>query len=409
MLKEDDSNCSDCVVGTGNSMTTDATPFNLGWQDNKVQMLYKAGELSAAGILPGDITKLGLEVVTKYSNASINNFQIAVGKTNAESLNAAIGFLTNISPVFGPITYTTVKGENLFTLDVPFSWDGTSNILVDICFDNDVDNFPDIVRSTITGFVSVLRAFASSNGCNLAVNDEFMDRPDMHFVQEKNDLLSLAEITWTDPLTSHASGATATVQPNQTTNYLVKVDVDGCIVSDSITVQTHPLPMVSLGPDIGFFAGETVQLNATGDFTSFNWLTSEGLSDLNSTNPIYNLAKDAVHIIDVSNTYNCYNSDTIKLNFGGCKGIEMASAFSPNSDGINDELKPVLLDELIQFLSLKIFNRYGQTVFFSEDVNGIWTGEYKGKAQEIGVYSYTISYTCQNESQQKKGSITLIR
>ncbi|MCC7223598.1 MAG: gliding motility-associated C-terminal domain-containing protein [Chitinophagales bacterium] len=85
------------------------------------------------------------------------------------------------------------------------------------------------------------------------------------------------------------------------------------------------------------------------------------------------------------------------------------NAFSPNHDGVNDELRVIGLG--ISTMNLKIFNRWGQIVFSSDTQNVGWDGTYKGRMQEIGVYVYVLTYTTAdqpNVSQQKKGNITLL-
>ncbi|MFA5195811.1 MAG: gliding motility-associated C-terminal domain-containing protein, partial [Bacteroidales bacterium] len=61
-------------------------------------------------------------------------------------------------------------------------------------------------------------------------------------------------------------------------------------------------------------------------------------------------------------------------------------------------------------LSLVVFDRWGEKVFDTGNVNGEWDGTYKGKDMPNGVYSYYVVAKMQDDSQiKKKGNVTLER
>ncbi len=403
--------CEDCEVGEGNAETIDASPFNLIWEDAKIQMLFKAEELAEAKVQSGAINQLVLTVTEKSSTIDLSNFQIAMANTNANALNSILGFLDNTQNVFGPSTYTAQLGENVFLLDVPFIWDGNSNLVVEMCFDNEdgIWGAPDKVISTNTNFVSVLKGDTDGvSNCNLVGDEELTVRPDIQFLSNlSNNNLPMLGINWLNA--ANANNSTITVMPNNTAYYVVEVGSVKCSRTDSVQVFTHPQPSISLGEDVQVYAGETVQLTAEGNFTNFEWLTTQGLSDVNITNPIYALNQSTQLIIAVSNELNCINSDTLQITFEGCRAIEVPSAFSPNGDGINDKLQAIQLDDYTIFKQLIIANRYGELVFETNNLTIFWDGTFRGKKQPIGVFSYWLSYTCEDKLEQKSGTITLIR
>ncbi|MGB3076242.1 MAG: gliding motility-associated C-terminal domain-containing protein, partial [Chitinophagales bacterium] len=60
--------------------------------------------------------------------------------------------------------------------------------------------------------------------------------------------------------------------------------------------------------------------------------------------------------------------------------------------------------------SCKVFNRWGQMLFFTNDVTEGWKGDYKGVPEEMGTYVYLISATyLDGNSETRKGNVTLIR
>jgi gliding motility-associated-like protein len=90
--------------------------------------------------------------------------------------------------------------------------------------------------------------------------------------------------------------------------------------------------------------------------------------------------------------------------------IEIPTAFSPNYDGVNDIyriLKTLNIQEIDFF---KIFNRWGQVVFETNDIRQGWDGTVYGEPQDMGVYAYIIkALNRDGETIVKDGSVTLVR
>ncbi|MDQ3681727.1 MAG: T9SS type A sorting domain-containing protein [Bacteroidota bacterium] len=116
--------------------TTAGQPFDAKLQSKRNQMLYRASELSALGITAGIINSVAFNI-NKSSIRPYQNLQIKMGTTLVNNLVEA-GIRTEIttSTVKSLASYATVNGFNTFILDVPFAWDGRSNIVIEICYDN---------------------------------------------------------------------------------------------------------------------------------------------------------------------------------------------------------------------------------------------------------------------------------
>ncbi len=72
--------------------------------------------------------------------------------------------------------------------------------------------------------------------------------------------------------------------------------------------------------------------------------------------------------------------------------VLMPTAFSPNNDGVNDYLQPVQAS-FIETIRLSIYNRWGKTVFYSEENSPKWNGFHQFVLQEVGTYIYVYEYT----------------
>jgi gliding motility-associated-like protein len=90
--------------------------------------------------------------------------------------------------------------------------------------------------------------------------------------------------------------------------------------------------------------------------------------------------------------------------------IAVPTAFTPNADGLNDYLYPLnaLKADNLEF---RVYNRYGQQVFYTNDWTRKWDGRIGGREQPAGVYAWLLSYTHQDTGEKifRRGTTVLIR
>lgn len=88
--------------------------------------------------------------------------------------------------------------------------------------------------------------------------------------------------------------------------------------------------------------------------------------------------------------------------------VLIPNVFSPNGDGYNDMLG--VYGKRISEIQFIIYDRWGEKVYESNDVNGEWDGTYRGKPMNIGVFVYSVKGKFKNgETFDKKGNVTLLR
>jgi gliding motility-associated-like protein len=88
--------------------------------------------------------------------------------------------------------------------------------------------------------------------------------------------------------------------------------------------------------------------------------------------------------------------------------VYVSNAFTPNSDGLNDIWIPKY--SFIQSVNLKIYNRWGQLIFVTNQFDIGWDGLLGGVQAPTGCYIYTIEYlTIKGTWGQKVGNLTLYR
>ena len=167
-----------------------------------------------------------------------------------------------------------------------------------------------------------------------------------------------------------------------------------------------------LGRDTTLCTGQQLLLNANipKEADSVNYTWQDG-------------SKDSVFLVSQSGTYwvSAYIedykitvTDTIRVNYTDCTPpkypLWIPNSFTPNGDGLNDIFKPETLAEIEEYTML-IFNRWGQQIFESNDINKAWDGKYKGRIVESGVYTYRIEATDKLTKEKKvyNGRVTLIQ
>ena len=90
--------------------------------------------------------------------------------------------------------------------------------------------------------------------------------------------------------------------------------------------------------------------------------------------------------------------------------IAVPSAFTPNSDGLNDFLYPLNAYKAVG-LSFSVYNRFGQRLFYTNDWIKKWDGTFKGQGADPGTYVWVLTYTDRdtNKRVEQKGTTVLIR
>jgi hypothetical protein len=139
------------VFNIGSGTTSCDFPFTTYWMDGRTDMLYTASELSSAGCFIGNITKIGFDVLSADPGV-MNGFNIKIQSTNVSSIS---GFTTTGWTTCYSGAYTVPgTGWQFITLQNPFYWDGTSNILIEVCYNNSAyTHYSPVNSTTLTNMV----------------------------------------------------------------------------------------------------------------------------------------------------------------------------------------------------------------------------------------------------------------
>jgi len=114
---------------------------------------------------------------------------------------------------------------------------------------------------------------------------------------------------------------------------------------------------------------------------------------------------EAGYYIDDVSLYRC---DTTHTDTSATDDVFIPNIFSPNGDLNNDVL--YVRSHNLKDMKLCVYNRWGEMVFESKDINKGWDGRYKKGECNTGVYVYYLTGTLRDGKQVfKKGDVTLVR
>lgn len=169
---------------------------------------------------------------------------------------------------------------------------------------------------------------------------------------------------------------------------------------DTVSVIVHLQPLVHLGSDTALCLEEGWQIGMNPLFSSFVW------SNGSDENPIM-VYEPGLYSITITDTSGCQAADTILLEEECLVKVEFPTAFTPNSDGVNDWFHA--LGGPADKFELSVWNRWGEQVFHSEEFTGQWDGSFRGKGQPVGTYVWKARFSLNEKELERSGNVTLIR
>lgn len=225
-------------------------------------------------------------------------------------------------------------------------------------------------------------------------------------------------VHWAPPdLVLSGQGTTSVmVAPAEATMFVVSVtSPTGCAWSDSTLVDVSQMGSNAVSASVDqdlVLPGTTVQLQAIpGNAVSYAWQPADAVSDPTIANPTAVVHETTTFIVTISDgTCTAKDSVTVKVHELVCDDpdIFVPDAFTPNGDGQNDIL--LVRGRHISKIEFRVFDRWGELVFVTEDQTEGWDGSYKGKPVDPAVYVYWLTATCVDGQEYfGKGNVTVIR
>ncbi len=201
--------------------------------------------------------------------------------------------------------------------------------------------------------------------------------------------------------------------PDTSTLYNVTVySQHNCSNQDSVMITVQNAPSVTYSPDTTIMIGNTADLFIYADQpnVTFNWTPDYGLNCTNCTNVYAQPLETTIYQVSYEDSAGCFLKNVnITVFVDERYTIDVPTAFTPNGDGKNDVVyvKGWGIKNLLEF---SIYNRWGEKIFTTDDINQGWDGTFKGKPQNIDTYVYYVKGELYSGKEvAKKGTINLFR
>ncbi len=264
----------------------------------------------------------------------------------------------------------------------------------------------DTTASIVIDTAGVYSVSVTNLGCTVSLNDINVQLYPQSSVNLGNDsiLCALATLLLNAEQPHPATYLWQDLSTN--TTYLASSEgdywvivTDECLqVSDTIYLgYLYPFE-VDLGNDSTLCEGQHLLLSAETPYCTYLW--QDG-----STEATYLVRYAGVYQVLVSNL--CFDETAeIEVFYQRCEQeLYIPSSFTPNSDGLNDQFKPIFAyPEKVEEYTIYIYNRWGNLLFTSQNPEQGWTGE----GCLSGVYTYVIFYKTEGKGGKVvNGTVTI--
>ena len=201
------------------------------------------------------------------------------------------------------------------------------------------------------------------------------------------------------------------VAPDSSFTYLVKVANDCFFDTIGVRVNVDTLPKILTTPDTNIYRGAEIELYAYSAASKLDWFPQSIIP----TNPYLTSIRVQptdtttyyVHVVDGNS---CEGYDSVRVGVYSKNVLLIPTAFSPNGDGINDVFKVVKHLNVKTLNYFEVYNRWGEKIFSTTNLDQGWDGSFKGEPVPNGSYNWQIQITnYDKEKISKAGNIDVIR
>ena len=203
--------------------------------------------------------------------------------------------------------------------------------------------------------------------------------------------------------------------PNFTTVYTVSaITCGGIVLEKTVTVYVDPIPELTASDNQFIYLGDSVTLTAstTSSNARIEWSDENGVLCNDCTTLTVTPMQTTQYRVAAITPNGCREELVVTVYVSSScptANIEVPNIITPNGDGAND-LFEVRFSGLADIRLVRVYNRWGQLIFETYDVNQKWDGTFRGEMLDPGVFVYYIEATCLNgDSTIKRGNVTLIR
>lgn len=225
---------------------------------------------------------------------------------------------------------------------------------------------------------------------------------------------------WTSPTGEALADQSAEISIGESGLYTVSVasNISTCDANASLNVLVVPISedQLLLGEREMFCSEDPDPTNNSvnldpGQFSTYEW-TIINDDEILSTDRVFNTTEAGIYEVTLSNGFTCIR-DAIEVIDDCLPKVFAPNAFTPEATpGINDEFF-VYPNPYVDNFEIKIYSRWGELVYQSNDIDFRWNGVYSGKLLKIDTYVYVMSFTSSLMPElgriEQRGGVALLR
>lgn len=193
--------------------------------------------------------------------------------------------------------------------------------------------------------------------------------------------------------------------PNSMWIYVTGVDENNCFDTDSVYMNILPLPAADAGPDQYFDYPGSVYLFGNAFGLDYYWSPPMHLSCTDCIYPIASPDKEMYYTLHVTDGFGCVAVDSVLVR--PYFPLWVPNSITPNGDGINDVFRAY--GQNITGFHMLVFDRWGNRVFESYDINEVWTGGIDDFYVQNDIYPWVIEYDTSDRRATITGHVSVIR
>lgn len=199
--------------------------------------------------------------------------------------------------------------------------------------------------------------------------------------------------------------------------YVVQItDAKGCTLTDTVVVfkDPSPVPDFTTAPEVvTLFEPECIFTDNSTNTVSWHWSFGDGDTST-LQNPIHEYGSDGIFdvTLTVTNAIGCTSSVTQQVTVEDLYTMYLPNSFTPNGDGKNESFGASGSGINEETFEMYIFNRWGNMVFSSNNINDWWNGRFKNQGDKVedAVYVYVVKFKdFKNKPHKLMGHVSLIR
>lgn len=192
----------------------------------------------------------------------------------------------------------------------------------------------------------------------------------------------------------------------QTTNAytIVGTSDKGCKDTLAIHIEVYPNAVLSIPDSINIYPEEPYLLEPHTNASYFEWFPNSGISSVTTSTPTFYPEVNTRYFVKATTDRGCMVEDSIDV-WVKPTNLGMPNAFNPNYESFK-----IARNGIAKLNAFRIYNRWGQLVFETQDIQTGWDGAFKGAPQPMGVYIYQIDAAgAKGQTLKQSGNVTLIR